>query len=403
MKTIVVLGAGYAGLKTVIALQKKLHKEVKIILVDQNPYHYETMRLYEVASGSYPYTRMSYQLSDVLDKDMTELIVDRVEKINIKEKNVELKNHAPLSYDYLVVGLGWVLNDMGIQGAKENALPMSNVKEAQAIRDHIYAEMKAYREDKDKKHLSIVICGAGFQAIELAGALAEARPRFAKMAGADAKDITIKMLDGSPVLLPMFQGKLLDYALGLVKKNSIEIINPAFVQGVSDHSVSYKTKDSDEIKEIQAGTRIWMMGFSGSPVIEASGFKNRRGRVMVSDHLTAPESDDIYLLGDVSSVMVPGKKWPWPNTAQMALSMANYAAKDIRSRINGQARPSKYVYHDLGVVVAVGETKAAGKAMGHGYKGYMASALKKIIIDKSLMETGGLKETLSVGRFDLYH
>ena len=84
MKTIVVLGAGYAGLKTVIALQKKLHKEVKIILVDQNPYHYETMRLYEVASGSYPYTRMSYQLSDVLDKDMTELIVDRVEKINIK-------------------------------------------------------------------------------------------------------------------------------------------------------------------------------------------------------------------------------------------------------------------------------------------------------------------------------
>ena len=403
MKTIVVLGAGYAGLKTVVALQKKLHKEVKIVLVDRNPYHYETMRLYEVASGSYPYTRMSYQLSDVLDKDMTELVVDQVEKINIKGKTVELKKHAPLSYDYLVVGLGWVLSNMGIAGAKENALPMSNVEEAEAIRDHLYVEMIAYRKDKDKRHLTIVICGAGFQAIELAGALAEARPRFAKMAGVAADEIKIKMLDGSPVLLPMFQGKLLDYALGLIKKNDIEIIKPAYVQAVSDHSVSYKMKDAAEIKEIPAGTRIWMMGFSGSPVIEASGFKNRRGRVMVSDHLTATESDDIYLLGDVSSVMVPGKKWPWPNTAQMALSMANYAAKDIRSRINHQARPSKYVYHDLGVVVAVGETKAAGKAMGHGYKGYLASALKKIIIDKSLLETGGLKETLSVGRFDLYH
>lgn len=403
MKTVVVLGAGYAGLKTVIALQKKLRKEVKIILVDRNPYHYETMRLYEVASGSYPYTRMAYQLSDVLDKDMTELIVDQVEKINIKEKTVELKKHAPLSYDYLVVGLGWVLSDMGIAGAKENALPMSNVKEAEAIRDHLYAEMNVYRKDKDKKHLLIVICGAGFQAVELAGALAEARPRFAKMAGVAADEITIKMLDGSPVLLPMFQGKLLDYALGLIKKNDIEIIKPAYVQAVSDHSVSYKMKDSDKVQEIPAGTRIWMMGFSGSPVIEASDFKNRRGRVMVSDHLTAPESDDIYLLGDVSSVMVPGKKWRWPNTAQIALSMANYAAKDIRSRVNHQARPSKYVYHDLGVVVAVGETRAAGKAMGHGYKGYLASALKKIIIDKSLLETGGVKETLSVGRFDLYH
>ncbi|MBO1690570.1 NAD(P)/FAD-dependent oxidoreductase, partial [Akkermansia sp. GGCC_0220] len=76
-----------------------------------------------------------------------------------------------------------------------------------------------------------------------------------------------------------------------------------------------------------------------------------------------------------------------------ALSMANYAAKDIRSGVNHQARPSKYVYHDLGVVVAIGETKAEGKSMGHGYKGYLAYALKKIIIDKSLMETGGIKET----------
>ena len=392
MKTIVVLGAGYAGLKTVVALQKKLRKEVRIILIDRNPYHYETMRLYEVASGSAPYTRMSYELADVLDKNMNELVVDQVEKIDLKNKTVELTKHKPISYDYCVVGLGFVLSSMGIAGAQENALPMSNVKQAQAIRDHIESEMRAYVKDHDSQHLSIVICGAGFQAIELAGALAQARPCFAQTAGTDPEKITIKMIDGSPRLLPMFQGKLLDYA-----------IKPAYLQKVTDHSILYKMKDSDNVQEISAGNRIWMMGFSGSPVIEKSGFNNRRGRVMVSDHLTAPESDDIYVLGDVSSVMVPGKKWPWPNTAQMALSMANYAAKDIRSRINHQARPTKYVYHDLGVVVAIGESKAAGKALGHGYRGYLASALKKIIIDKSLMETGGIKETLAVGRFDLYH
>lgn len=403
MKTIVVLGAGYAGLKTVVALQKKLRKEVRIILIDRNPYHYETMRLYEVASGSAPYTRMSYELADVLDKNMNELVVDQVEKIDLKNKTVELTKHKPISYDYCVVGLGFVLSSMGIAGAQENALPMSNVKQAQAIRDHIESEMRAYAKDHDPKHLSIVICGAGFQAIELAGALAQARPRFAQIAGTDPEKITIKMIDGSPRLLPMFQGKLLDYALNLIKAHKIEIIKPAYVQKVTDHSILYKMKDSDDVQEISAGNRIWMMGFSGSPVIEKSGFNNRRGRVMVSDHLTAPESDDIYVLGDVSSVMVPGKKWPWPNTAQMALSMANYAAKDIRSRINHQARPTKYVYHDLGVVVAISESKAAGKALGHGYRGYLASALKKIIIDKSLMETGGIKETLAVGRFDLYH
>ena len=174
MKTIVVLGAGYAGLKTVVALQKKLRKEVRIILIDRNPYHYETMRLYEVASGSAPYTRMSYELADVLDKNMNELVVDQVEKIDLKNKTVELTKHKPISYDYCVVGLGFVLSSMGIAGAQENALPMSNVKQAQAIRDHIESEMRAYAKDHDFQHLSIVICGAGFQAIELAGALAQA-------------------------------------------------------------------------------------------------------------------------------------------------------------------------------------------------------------------------------------
>ena len=406
MKTVVVLGAGFAGLKTVVALQKKLREQVKIILVDRNPYHYETIRLYEVATGEIPYTGMSYEINDVINPKMTTVITDEVEKVNIADKTVELKDHAPLKYDYCVVGLGFTLSDMGIKGAKENALPMSNVKEAEAIRDHLYAEMRAYQQDHDTKHLSVVVCGAGFQAVELANAIAMARPELAKMAGANPDQITIKMIDGSPRLLPMFRGKLLDYALNTIKKNKVEIIKPAYVNEVTDNSVLYKMadeKDDAKLEEIEAGTRIWMMGFSGSPVIENSGFKNRRNRVLVSDHLTAPESDDIYVLGDVSSVMVPGKKWPYPNTGQLALSMANYAAKDIRSRIMGQTRPDKYVYHDLGVVVHLGGSQAAGLAMGHAYKGYLASALKKIIIDKSVLETGGIEETMAIGRFDLYH
>lgn len=406
MKTVVVLGAGFAGLKTVVALQKKLREQVKLILVDRNPYHYETIRLYEVATGEIPYTGMSYEINDVINPKMTTVIRDEVEKINIADKTVELKDHSPLKYDYCVVGLGFTLSNMGIKGATENALPMSNVKQAEAIRDHLYAEMKAYRKDHDAKHLSVVICGAGFQAIELGNAIAKVRPELAQMAGAEPDEIIIRMIDGSPRLLPMFQGKLLDYALDTIKKNKVEIIKPAYVNEVTPTSVLYKMadeKDDAELREIIAGTRIWMMGFSGSPVIEASGFKNRRGRVTVNDHLTAPESDDIYVLGDVSSVMVPGKKWAYPNTGQLALSMANYAAKDIKSRIMGQTRPDKYAYHDLGVVVNLGNSEAAGLAMGHAFKGYFASALKKITIDKSVLETGGIKETLAIGQFDMYH
>lgn len=406
MKKIVVLGAGYAGLKTVVALQKKLRDEVKIVIVNRNPYHYETTRLPEIVTGANSYTKISFAITDVLRSSMSTLIVDEAEKIDFKNKQVELKNHAPLSYDYLVLGLGFVLETFGIQGAKEYALPMYNVQTAEAIRDHVYAQMKKYRETKNPKDLKIVICGAGFQAIEVGTALAENRPRYTKMAGCDPAQITIKMIDGSPRLLPMFDDKQMKYACSLIKNSNVEIIHPARVKQVEADAVYYKMNsesEEDEAHKLDAGTIIWMMGFNGNPVIVQSGFKERRGRILVDEHLTVPENNDIYALGDVSNVMVPGKKWPWPNTAQLALSMANYAAKDIAARVNGQSRPTPYAYHDLGVVVAIGNTHAAAYAMGHNYRGYLASALKKIIADKSLMETGGLKETFAVGRFDLYH
>lgn len=399
MKKIVVLGAGYAGIKSVVALQKKLRgEEVAITLVDRNPYHYETVRLYEVASGEHPYTKMSYPIADVLNPEMTTFIQDEVKKVNIEDKTVELAKHASLNYDYLIIGLGFTLNTMGIDGADDNALPMYNVESAEKIRERIYANMADYKKTKNPDDLSIVVCGGGFQAVELANAMAMARGRFAKIAGVDPSEIKVSMLDGSFRMLPMFGDKQLAYAMKKIKNNGIDVIRPVKITKIFSNMVYYPKKGEAEGK-VKGKNIIWMMGFSGNPVISVSDFKQRRDKVMVTDHLTAPESDDIYVLGDVSSVMVPGKKFPWPNTGQLALSMANYAAKDLTARIKGESRPDKYKYNDLGVVVDLGKS-AVGIAMGVKINSWIALAMKRIIIDKSILETGGLKETFAIGRFD---
>ena len=87
----------------------------------------------------------------------------------------------------------------------------------------------------------------------------------------------------------------------------------------------------------------------------------------------------------------------------MSLTMGTYAAEDLAARIGGKTRPAAYTYKSLGEVCSIGENQAVGMAMGKPYKGYLASALKKIIIDKSLVEIGGVKQMFAVGRFDLYH
>lgn len=407
MKKIVVLGAGYAGIKTVVKLQKKMKNEIEIVLVNRNSYHYETTRLPEVVTGENTYTQISYQIEDVIKKPMTTFIQDEVVKVDPDKQTVELKNHSELTYDYLVLSLGFTLTSMGIPGVEDYGLPMYNPKHALVIRDHVLNEMKQYRKDKDKRHLQIVVCGAGFQACEMAGAFRDAAPKYAEIAGCKPEDIKITSFDASHRLLPMFDGKIYDYAMNVIKERKLDIIYPSYIRKLAEDGVYYNLASDPEDREprkLEAGTMVWMMGFIGSPVIQNSGFKQRRNRITVDDHLTVPEYDNIYSLGDVSSVLQPGKKWPYPNTAQLALSMANYAADDLRARINGQTRPKKYAYHDLGVCVKLSKhSKAAAVALGHGYKGYPASVLKKLIADRSLFETGGIKEVIAQGEFDFWH
>lgn len=405
MKEIVVLGAGYAGLKTVVLLQKKLKTGVHITLVDRNDYHYEATDLHEVAAGTQPASRISYLIKDVLKPQITTFIQDEVVKINPDDQTVKLAGHKELlHYDYCVLGLGFVSETFGIPGAAENALPMTNVKEAQAIYDHIMAQMKDYRTTKDPADLQIIVCGGGFTGIELAGALAEARPTYAKTAGVDPSEIKITLIEASTRLLPMFSEKLAQYGVNLVKSLGVELIDGSRIQKIEPGKVYYQHGDDQELQSLAAKTIIWTTGVSGNPLLAECGFDAKRGRVMVTKHLTDPKHDDIYILGDIAAVMPPEGNRPYPTTAQIALAMADYTAEDIVSRIKtGHHEAKPFTYKSLGTVASVGNTHGFGEAMGHEIKGYPASAMKKIIADRSLMETGGLKELLAKGRFDLYH
>lgn len=406
MKKIVVLGAGYAGLKTVVLLQKKLKgTDVKITLVDRNPYHYEATDLHEVAAGTQTPSKISYQISDLINPKMTTFIQDEVVKVDPDQKQVQLAGQAePLTYDYCVFSLGFVSETFGITGAEENALPMTTVRQALEIHEHIINQMKNYRTSKDPNDLKIVVCGAGFTGIELAGAFVDARAHYAKLAGVQPTEIKIILVEAATRLLPMFNDQLADYGVKLVKKLDVDLMTGCMISEIKPGTVVYKHGKDGKSDSVDANTIIWTTGVSGSPIVAESGLKGRRGRVAVTDHLNDPDHDDLYVLGDVAAFFAPGEQRPYPTTAQIALSMADYTADDLTDRIKKNQRAAKpYSYKSLGTVASVGNTRAFGLAMGMTVKGYVGSFMKKMIMNRSLMEVGGIKELLSKGRFDLYH
>ena len=66
MKEVVILGAGYAGLRALHVLQGS-KGDFHITLVDKNDYHYEATDLHEVAAGTQPRERISYDIAEWYD------------------------------------------------------------------------------------------------------------------------------------------------------------------------------------------------------------------------------------------------------------------------------------------------------------------------------------------------
>lgn len=400
MKEIVILGAGYGGLKALHKLQSS-KGDFHITLIDKNDYHGEMISMEEVATGALPKEKITFPINDVVDPKKTKFIKAEVSKIDSANKQILFLNHDPINYDYLIVALGFHSETFGIKGADTNALQMDNIENALKIKHHILGEMKAYATDHDSKHLKIVVCGAGFTGVELLGSLNDMRGEYAKIAGVSDDRIELYCIDHSATFLPMFSRSLADYGMKWLKKWGIKFYTQCGINAVQPGQVDYEDENSNE-GSIEAGTIIWTTGVSGSEVIGNSGYQERRGRVHVNQDMSAPNQPDVFIVGDVAAFFPDGEKRPYPTTAQIALQMGTCAAKNILHLIKNEPT-EKFVYKNRGTVASIGIAKSFGVGLGIPVRGYIGSVTKKMIDNLSLYETGGVKELMAKGKFDLYH
>ncbi|KHD44806.1 NAD(P)/FAD-dependent oxidoreductase [Streptococcus hongkongensis] len=404
MQEVLVLGAGYAGLKAVRNLQKQAG-DFHITLVDRNDYHYEATELHEVAAGSQPKEKISFPIKEVIDEKKVTFIQDSVVKVYPEANTVELEKSGTLHYDYVVVALGFRSETFGIAGAEENALQMVDINTADNIHRHIIKMMEKYRETQDKNYLRLLVCGAGFTGIELAGALVDEKKRYAEIAGVTADQIEIICVEAATRILPMFDDELANHGLELIKKLGVNLMLGSMIKEIKPGEVIYVTspEENAERLSIAAETIIWTTGVSGSKVMGESGFAERRGRVVINADLRDPKYDNVYIIGDVSALIDPSNNRPYPTTAQIATQMGAFTAANIVRQLKGEATKD-FSYDSKGTVASVGNTHAFG-VVGKSIKvkGYPASFIKKAIMNKSLVDMGGLKELLAKGRFDLYH
>lgn len=396
---IVILGAGYAGLKTAKQLQKK-NVNAEIILVNKNEYHYESTQLHEVAAGTEPGSKISFNIADVIDSNKVTFIQDEVTLIKKEEKKVILAKKGEISYDYLVIALGFESETFGIPGVNEFSKPLVDIKTAEAARQYLDTNLANYAKSKNEADLSIAVCGAGFTSIEYLGEITNRIPKLAEKLNFPADKVKITCIEAMPTLLPMFSEKLGTYGIDVLKKRGVNFIVGTPIKEIKENTVVYEQEG--ELKELTANTVIWTTGVRGSAVVGESGFDERRGRVVVESDLSVAGFPEVFMIGDVSAVMDGDSGRPFPTTAQIALQQGAYLGNALATKLNNQSVEA-FTYKPLGTVASIGNNVGLGNVMGKEVKGYIGSIMKKNIINKSLVTTGGTKTLLKKGRFDYYH
>ncbi|WP_033542637.1 NAD(P)/FAD-dependent oxidoreductase [Planococcus sp. CAU13] len=399
--SILVLGAGYGGLTTVVNLQKIMGTdEVDITLINKNEYHYESTWLHEAAAGTMTPEQVRYDVKEVIDPVKVRFVQATVEEINIEGKKV-LTDNGEFTYDYLVIGLGFEGETFGIEGLDKYALSIANVKAARYIREHIEFQFATWSTEavKDDSRLTIIVGGAGFTGIEFLGELANRVPELCKEFDVPREKVRVLCVEAAPMVLPGFDPELVNYAVGHLESKGIEFSIGTPVVEATPEGVNIK-KGDDEFEFIKAGTVVWAAGVRGNRLIESTPIENMRARVKVEKDLRAPGFPDVFIVGDCALMINEETNRPYPPTAQIAMQQAERAAGNIKALIQGQTT-QEFVPDLKGTVCSLGDDDAIGVVFGRKVTGKRASFMKKMIDNRALLLIGGPKLVLKKGKFDL--
>jgi len=111
MKTVVIVGGGFAGLTLAKTLSKSPHFQVKLVV--GNNYHFFPPLLYQVATAFIEPSNISYPFRKMFQgRQNIRFCMGNLQRIFPETKTIETEN-GNISYDYLVLAMGTESNFFG--------------------------------------------------------------------------------------------------------------------------------------------------------------------------------------------------------------------------------------------------------------------------------------------------
>ncbi|MFD4182361.1 NAD(P)/FAD-dependent oxidoreductase [Rhodococcus sp. NPDC058514] len=365
---VVVIGSGFGGLFGAQALKRA---DVDVTLIARTTHHLFQPLLYQVATGILSVGDIAPATRLVLRKQKnTQVLLGDVLEVDLEARTVTsrlLERETVTEFDSLIVAAGAGQSYFGNDHFAEFAPGMKTIDDALELRGRILGafEQAELSDDPEERArlLTFVVVGAGPTGVELAGQIAELSNRTLHGAfrSIDSREARVILLDGAPIVLPVYGGKLSANAAARLEKLGVEIQPNAMVTDVDADGLVVKEKDGTQ-RRIDSQCKVWSAGVQASPLgkqlAEQSGAEiDRAGRVHVNPDLSLPGHPNVYVIGDMMALD------NLPGLAQVAMQGGKHAAKQIKATVAGQPPEARhpFKYFDKGSMATISRFSAVAK------------------------------------------
>ena len=356
---IVIIGAGFAGLK--LARMLNNHQGIEITLIDKNNYHQFQPLFYQVATAGLDASNISFPLRKVFQKSKN----IRVRLAEVKEivaaENKIITDIGEFAYDHLVIATGADTNFFGNELLQQNAFPMKSTVEALQLRHRLLQNFEdglmAKEIDELRKILSVVVVGGGPTGVEISGAVAEMKKYVLPKdyPELDFNAMKIYLLEGSAKTLGTMSEKSSKESKDYLGRLGVEVLTETIVESYDGEKVTLKNGQT-----IEANTVIWAAGIKGNvPKGIDSNLIGKGNRIKVDKTNRIQGVKNIYVLGDVAYMETADYPNSHPQVANVAINQAKNLANNFVRMFNGNAHNLlDFEYDDKGSMATVGRNLA---------------------------------------------
>ena len=347
-KRIVILGGGMGGLVTANRLRKALPRGNDIILVDREANHLFNPSLLWLMIGKRRREQIQKPLS-LLRKKGISFLNAVVQRIDFENRTVST-SEGEMPFDYLVIALGASTFPERMPGFTEAAYNLYDLEGAERIRKTI-GNFSTGRVVILVSSMPFKCPAAPYEAALLLSAY------FAKR----RRDIEIEMVTPEPLPMGVAGPEVSNMVVSLLQSKGIRF--------TPQHQAAKIDPAKKEIA-FQKGKTLSYDLLIGIPshgvplVLEGSPILGESGWVKVNPGTLETELENVYALGDVTSILLPVGK-PLPKAGVFAHYQADVVAHHIEAKIKGVS--SKKEFDGRGACfIDLGDGRA-GYATGNFY------------------------------------